>query len=157
MDVKIVFLYGFIDQFVYVQVSKGSKTQSTKGMVCKLLKAFYGLKQAPKLWYKRLSKFLFEKLGLQQINVDHSIFISSTGINRPIVNTFVDDIKIMRVKDSGVIIQMKQELTTVFEIADMGPISFYLGLKVTQNWDKKTLKLSLPVYIYKIFVKFYLD
>lgn len=112
-------------------MSKGTETQATKKMVCKLLKALYGLKQASRLWYKKLSKFLFEKVELLQINVDHSIFIFLAKINRSIVSTFVDDIKIMRVKDSGIITRLKQELTKTFEIADIRPINFYLGLKVT--------------------------
>lgn len=44
MDIKTVFLYGFIDKLVYVQVPKGSETQTTKKLVCKLLKALYNLK-----------------------------------------------------------------------------------------------------------------
>lgn len=58
MDVKTAFLYGLLDQLVYVQMPKGSETAATKGMVCKLLKALYGLKQAPRLGYERLSQFL---------------------------------------------------------------------------------------------------
>ena len=157
MDMKTAFLYGLIDHLVYVQIPKGSESPSTKGMVCKLLKALYGLKQAPRLWYERLSKFLLEKLGLHRINVDHSIFISSAGINGPIVSTFVDDIKIMGVKDSGMIGRVKQELAAAFEMVDMGPISFYLGLKVDRDREKKTLKLSQPAYIDKILAKFHLD
>ena len=70
-------------------------------MVCKLLKAFYDLKQSPHLWYKRLSEFLFQKLGLIKINTDHSIFINVTGLDSPVVSTFIDDIKIMAPKKSG--------------------------------------------------------
>lgn len=76
MDVKTAFLYGMIDQLVYVQNPKGSKNSINKGMVCKLLKALYCLKQAPRLWYERLSQFLLEKLDLKQINADHSIFVT---------------------------------------------------------------------------------
>lgn len=83
-----------------------------KGMLYKLLKAFYDFKQVTKLWYKRLSKFLFKKPELQQINANHSIFISKAGINGLIVCTFIDDIKIMGVKDFAIITQVKWELTT---------------------------------------------
>lgn len=64
MDVKTIFLYIIIDQLVYIQISKSSETSANKRMTCKLLKVLYNLKQALKLWYKRLSKFLFEKLDL---------------------------------------------------------------------------------------------
>lgn len=58
MDVKTAFFYSLINKLLYVQIPKGSKPTSTKGMVCKLLKALYGLKPAPRLWYERLSKTL---------------------------------------------------------------------------------------------------
>lgn len=105
----------------------------TKEIECKLLKVLYGLRQAPKLWYKRLFRFLLEKLGLQRINVNYSIFISSAKINRPIVSTFMNDIKIIEVKDFGVITRVKRELTAAFKMADMGSISLYLCLKVTPD------------------------
>lgn len=53
MDVKTAFLYGLIDQLIYVEQSKGTETEATKNMVCKLLKALYVLKQSSRLWYKQ--------------------------------------------------------------------------------------------------------
>ena len=97
----------------------------------------------------RGSNFLLEKLGLQRINADHSIFVTSAGINGPIVSTFVDDIKIMGAKNSGVIGRVKKELTATFDMVDMGPISFYLGLKVSRDRERM-IKLSQPAYIDKI-------
>lgn len=42
-------------------------------------------------------------------------------------------------------------------MVDIGSISFYLGLKVNQNYEKKIFKLPQPKYIDKILAKFYLD
>lgn len=39
----------------------------------------------------------------------------------------------------------------------MGPISFYLGLKVDRNREKKTIKFSQPAYIQKVLTKYHLD
>lgn len=44
MDVKTAFLYGLVNQLVYVDIPKGSETEAYRNMVCKLLKALYGLK-----------------------------------------------------------------------------------------------------------------
>ena len=85
-----------------------------EGMVCKFNKALNGLKQSPRLWYKRLSSFFLEKLGLTRINADHSIFTTRQGLEGPIVSTFVDDIKIMRPKNTGVIAGVRIELTAAF-------------------------------------------
>ena len=49
MDIKIAFLYGLINQLIYMQIFKGSESSSTKGIACKLLNVFYDLKQASRL------------------------------------------------------------------------------------------------------------
>lgn len=157
MDVETAFLYGLIDQLVYVDIPKSTKSEENRNMVCKLLKALYGLKQSPRLWYERLSTFLLKKLGLKQINTDHSIFVTDAGLNGPVVSTFVYDIKIMAPRQSGMIEQVKAELASAFSMADMGPISFYLGLKVEGDRKKKTIKLSQPAYIDRILARFHLD
>lgn len=130
IDVKTTFLYGFINQLVYIEISKDTETKANCNMVCKLLKTLYSLKQSPCLWYKRLTNFLLKKLGLKQINADHSIFVTKASLDRPIISIFVDNIKIITPKNSGMIKRVKLELTFAFFIIDMGFISFYLGLKM---------------------------
>ena len=142
MDVKTAFLYGLIDQPIYVEIPKESETEANKNMVYRLVKALYGLNQFPRLWYERLSGFLLEKLDLACIHADHTIFITKEGHNGPIISTFVDNIKIIALTESGIIQQVKAELTVAFLMVDMGPISFYLRLKVERNRDnRRTIKL----------------
>ena len=157
MDVKTAVLYGLIDQLAYAEIPKGTESEENRNMVCKLLKALYGLKQSPRLWYERLSTFLLQKLGLRRINADHSIFVTNTGLDGPVVSTFVDDIQIIAPKRSGMIERVKAELAFAFLMADMGPISFYLGPKVERDREKKTFKLSQPAYIDKVLTRFHLD
>lgn len=80
-----------------------------------------------------------------------------TSFDGLIVSIFAYDIKIMALKRSGMIKQMKTKLASTFLIADIEPISFYLSLKVEWNWKKKIMKLFQPAYINKIFAKFYLN
>ena len=141
MDVKTAFLYGLIDQLVYVEIPKGTESATNRDKVCKLLKALYGLKQSPHLWYERLSSFLLERLGLRQINTDYSIFVTNAGLDGPVISTFVDDIKIMAPKRSGMIERVKSELASAFSMVNMGPISFWLGLKVQRDWENRKIKL----------------
>ncbi len=132
-------------------------TELNRNTVCKLLKALYSLKQSPRLWYKVPSTFFLEKLGLKRINADQRIFVTETGLKKPIVSTFVNDIKIIGLKESGMIEREKTELTFAFLIVEMRPISFYLGLRVEQNRQGKTIKLSQPTYIDKVVAKFHLN
>ena len=61
MDVKSVFLNGYIKEEVYVDQPPGFQEINKPDRVYKLNKALYGLKQAPRAWYERLSNFLLEK------------------------------------------------------------------------------------------------
>lgn len=133
MNVKTAFLYGLINQLTYVKMQKGTKTKANKNIVCKLFKALYSLKQLPRLWYKRLSAFLLEKLGLKHTYANHNIFITKTGLNGPIISTFIYNIKIMKIKGNGFIRRVKAKLITAFSMVDIGLISFYLGLKVIRD------------------------
>lgn len=63
----------------------------------------------------------------------------------------------MASKRSGFIERVKAELVAAFQMVDMGPISFYLGLKVDRDREKGTIKLSQPAYIEKVLRKSFLD
>lgn len=156
IDVKTAFFYREIDQLLFVETPKGYYN-NIEGMVYRLNKALYGLKQSPRLWYEQLLSFFLEKRGLTRINADYSIFTTSQGLERPVVSTFVDDIKIIGPKNIGVIAKVMTELTATFKMADMGPISFYLGLKVDKDRQKTTIKLSQPAYIQKVLAKYHFE
>ena len=58
MDVKSAFLNGYIKEEVYVKQPPGFEDHRHPHHVFKLKKALYGLRQAPRAWYERLSHFL---------------------------------------------------------------------------------------------------
>nr|GEZ20644.1 hypothetical protein [Tanacetum cinerariifolium] len=58
MDVKSAFLYGTIDEEVYVIQPLGFQEPEFPAKVYKVEKAMYGLDQSPRAWYGTLSKYL---------------------------------------------------------------------------------------------------
>ena len=74
MDVKSIFLNGYIMEEVYVKQPPGFENKKYPNHVYKLRKALYGLKQAPRAWYERLSKFLLEN-GFSMGKVNTTLFI----------------------------------------------------------------------------------
>ena len=62
MDVKSTFFNGELEEKFYIEKLEGFPLREEKDMVCRLKKALYELKKAPRTWYVRLEKYL-AKLG----------------------------------------------------------------------------------------------
>ena len=91
MDVKSAFLNGFLNEEVYVSQPPGFEDHLNPNHVFKLIKALFGLKQAPWQWYERLSNFLSSK-GYARGAVDKTLFIRKLENDLILVQVYVDDI-----------------------------------------------------------------
>ncbi|GJT20622.1 putative ribonuclease H-like domain-containing protein [Tanacetum coccineum] len=91
MDVKSAFLYGKIDEEVYVSQPPGFVDPKYPKKVYKVVKALYGLHQAPKAWYATLSTFLL-KSGYRRGTIDKTLFIKKDKNDIMLVQVYVDDI-----------------------------------------------------------------
>ncbi|GKF56323.1 retrovirus-related pol polyprotein from transposon TNT 1-94, partial [Tanacetum coccineum] len=91
MDVKSAFLYGTIEEEVYVSQPPGFVDPDHPKKVYKVVKAFYGLHQAPRAWYATLSTFL-EKHGYRRGTIDKTLFIKKDKKDIILVQIYVDDI-----------------------------------------------------------------
>ena len=58
LDLKTAFLYGDLDEEVYMEQLQGFATPSLGHLVCRLRKSLHGLKQAPRQWYRKFDDFL---------------------------------------------------------------------------------------------------
>ncbi|GKA84697.1 putative ribonuclease H-like domain-containing protein [Tanacetum coccineum] len=74
MDVKSAFLYGTIEEEVYVCQPTSFEDPQFPDKVYKIEKALYGLHQAPRAWYKTLSTYLIEN-GFRRGTIDKTLFI----------------------------------------------------------------------------------
>nr|GEU78117.1 hypothetical protein [Tanacetum cinerariifolium] len=74
MDVKSAFLYGTIKEEVYVCQPPGFEDPNYPDKVYKVVKALYGLHQAPRAWYETLANYLLEN-GFQREKIDKTLFI----------------------------------------------------------------------------------
>nr|GEV54045.1 hypothetical protein [Tanacetum cinerariifolium] len=74
MDVKSVFLYGTIKEEVYVCQPSGFEDPDHPDKVYKVVKALYGLYQAPRAWYETLANYLLEN-GFHRGKKDQTLFI----------------------------------------------------------------------------------
>nr|GEY22896.1 hypothetical protein [Tanacetum cinerariifolium] len=127
MDVKSVFLYGTIEEEVYVCQPLGFKDPDHPDKVYKVVKALYGLHQAPRAWYETLATYLLEN-GFQ---IDDIIFGAT---NKDLCKSFE---KLMKDR---------------FQMSSMGELTFFLGLQVKQKKDG--IFICQDKYIAKLLRKF---
>ena len=93
LDIKTAYLYGSLDEEIYMRQPKGFKVKGKEDLVCLLMKGIYGLKQAGRNWHKTLIDFL-SKLGYKQCMKDRCVFIKKTHKYIVIIIVYVDDIVI---------------------------------------------------------------
>nr|GEU59196.1 copia protein [Tanacetum cinerariifolium] len=91
MDVKSAFLYGAIEEEVYVCQPPGFEDLDYPNKVYKVVKAFYRLYQAPRAWYETLANYLLEN-GFQRGKIDQTLFIKKQKGDILLVQVYVDDI-----------------------------------------------------------------
>ncbi|GJV74779.1 putative ribonuclease H-like domain-containing protein [Tanacetum coccineum] len=150
MDVKSAFLYGEIDEEVYVTQPKGFEDPHFPKHVYKVVKALYGLHQAPRAWYARLSTFLL-KHNYRRGTIDKTLFIKKNSRDIILVQVYVDDIIFGSTKKAWCDefeVLMKGE----FKMSAMGELTFFLGLQVKQKPDG--IFISQDKYVQDMLKKF---
>ena len=74
LNIKTVFLYGELNEEIYMEQPEGFVKKGQEGHVCRLLKAIYGLKQASRTWNKKLHKTLLTN-GFRCIYSDAGVYV----------------------------------------------------------------------------------
>ncbi|GKD27129.1 retrovirus-related pol polyprotein from transposon TNT 1-94 [Tanacetum coccineum] len=131
MDVKTAFLYGPLKEEVYVSQPKGFIDPEFPNHVCRLKKALYGLKLAPRAWYEKLSSFLIAHRFNKGI-IDPTLFTRRHGGDILLVQVYVDDI-IFGSTNPDFSKRFANLMKNNFEMSMMGKLKFFLGLQVHQS------------------------
>lgn len=137
MDVKSAFLNGDLKEEVYVAQPAGFINNNTKHKVLRLRKALYGLKQASRAWNARFDAAMVS-LGFQRSCLEHGVYTRTKGRSRLIVGVYVDDLVITGHGEKD-ILTFKAQMKSVFKMSDLGLLSYYLGIEVTEGPSGITL------------------
>ncbi|GJX92322.1 putative ribonuclease H-like domain-containing protein [Tanacetum coccineum] len=150
MDVKSTFLYGTIEEEVYVCQPPSFVDPEFPEKVYKVEKALYGLHQAPRAWYETLSTYLLDN-GFHKGQIDKTLFIKRLKGDILLVQVYVDDIIFGSTKKS-LCDEFEQIMHNRFQMSSMGALTFLLGLQVKKKEDG--IFISQDKYVGEILKKF---
>ena len=110
----------------------GFVAQGESGLVCKLRRSLYDLKQSPRAWFSRFSSVV-QEFAMIQSTVDHSVFYHHPSVRQCIyLIVYVNDIVITGNDQDG-IQKLKQSLFDHFQTKDLGKLKYFLGIEVAQS------------------------
>ncbi|CAL2225120.1 unnamed protein product [Prunus armeniaca] len=89
-DVKNAFLHGDLNEEIYMDLPLGIPVTSKEGVMCKLQKSLYGLKQSPRAWFGKFAASM-KKFGNVQSNSYHTLFLKRHKGKLTALIIYVDD------------------------------------------------------------------
>nr|GEV05473.1 copia protein [Tanacetum cinerariifolium] len=131
MDFKSAFLYGIIEDEVYVSQPPVFIDPQFSNKVYKVEKALYGLHQAPRAWYETLSTFLLQN-GYRRGTINKTLFIKKDKDDIMLVQVYIDDIIIGSTKKS-LCDEFEALMHKRFQMSSIEELTFFLGLQVKQS------------------------
>ena len=152
MDVKTAFLNGELEEEIYMQQPSCFVVKGQEHKVCRLLRSIYGLKQSSRQWYLKFHQAI-TSYDFIMIDEDHCVYVKQTQEKFVILSLYVDDI-LLAANDKGFLIEIKNWLSSNFQMKDMGEAAYILGVKIQRNRSKRLLSLSQEQYLKKVLERF---
>ncbi|CRG92922.1 hypothetical protein PISL3812_10003 [Talaromyces islandicus] len=142
-DAINAFLNSFLDEIVYIHFPDGFKVP---GKCLKLIRALYGLKRAPRLWQKELSRQI-KKYGFEPVNEDECLFVT----NGMILMFFVDDIIVVYNRQyKQQFDKFRKQFIKTYEVREMQEFKWFLGIRIIRDREHHKLWLIQDAYIDKL-------
>ena len=140
LDLKTAFLYGDLDEEIYMHQPEGFSKKVKEKMVCRLKKSLYGLKQALRQCYEKFDGFMYKE-GFQKCNAYHYCYFKRYHSSYIILLLYVDDMLVAG-SDMNEIRRLKQQLSKEFDMKDLVPAKKILRMQITRDKHRGTLQLS---------------
>jgi Reverse transcriptase (RNA-dependent DNA polymerase) len=146
-DAVNAFVNSKLNEDIYCYSPEGFERQ---GSCWHLLRAFYGLKQSPLLWYTDFTAAI-EELGLHPIPGINCLYAN----DHLLLFFYVDDIAILYSKQHhDEFKQFKHGLLQRFEMRSLGNLTWFLGIRIKREHSTRKAWLCQDSYISKIATKF---
>jgi hypothetical protein len=152
MDVKTTFLHEDLEEEIYMKQPEGFVVKGKKEIICKLKKSLYGLKQSPRMWYQKFDTYILG-LGFVRSRVDHCAYSKQVGNHFIYVVLYVDDMLLVG-NNMDVINEVKSQLSSKFDMKDLGVANFIMGMEIKRDHANKKLWLNQRKIVEMILQRF---
>ena len=150
IDVKSAYLYGKLDEEIYMRQPEGFKARGMENKVLRLQRALYGLKQAGLAWWKELDSSM-KQLGFKRLISDAGLFICRCKAQIIIAVVYVDD-AIFTGNNKKFLNEIKALFMKKWECRDLGEVKEFLRMRVERHGQ--TIKLDQRDYLKKVLERF---
>ena len=132
---------------------KGFIQPGNEGLICKLLKGVYGLKQSGRVWHQLLKSKL-KKIRFKAGEADSTVYFRySQNGSLEIAGWYVDD-GLLATNSTKAMDNMVRDIKGSFDIQDLGEPDHLLGIRISHNRDMGTISISQPSFISTIAKQF---
>ena len=150
-DIETAFLYGNLEEEIYMEFPDGYEAflkeerreeYSSTEYCLLLLMALYGLVQAARQWYKKITS-IFAKLHFFPSNADPCLFIRHFDNQPPaFIILYVDDGAIIGSKE--LIKEVLSALSKELIVKSLGPLKNFVGCHLIRSNDGKSIFIHQP-------------
>ena len=153
-DVKTAFLHGILpeNETMYMEQPPGFEAPGKEDWVMKLMKSIYGMKQASRVWNQTFDKAV-KDWGFKRLPSEWCIYWRQTATGIIIFAVHVDDI-ISIASNPSENNSFKSLLKDKWDITDLGPAKFALGIAISRNLDARTISISQTALIDRVVEQF---
>ena len=153
LDVKTAFLYGKLDEEIYLDQPQGFIAKSQEKKVWHLKRALYRLKQSALAWWKELETSM-KNLGFQWLTADAGVFIHKHQGKTVIAIVYVDDAMFFG-KDKQYVAHKKKQVMNTWECRDLGDASEFLHMWIKHR--NGTIEIDQTDYLDKVLKRFNME
>ncbi|KAJ9520893.1 hypothetical protein QJQ45_014114 [Haematococcus lacustris] len=151
LDFETAFLNGVLEEHevIYVQQPEGFR-EGSSNTVCRLHKALYGLRQAPRAWHARLREELLA-MNFKSSEADPALFTLHLPSGTVYLLVYVDDCLLCTQQgDTTGLAYVKQKLSSVFKLKDLGEARCFLGMQIVRDRAEGTILISQQKLIHEL-------
>ena len=155
IDFVGAYLNSLTKEDIYMKQPEGFVEPGYEDYVAKLVHTIYGTMQGAHDWYETLST-TFDKLGYTTSRADPCVRFKEGNGKYTITDTYTDDI-FGASKDDEEIKERKGEIGKVWDIKDVGETEYFLGMRVQQDLQIGTIRLTQRPYWEHVLTRFHMD